>query len=95
MMTMRAQLQYFDGHIHQVMPLNGSITIGGRHSAIRVNGSTVTRQYARIFEEGGRFWIEDLGGDGVRVNGAKVDRTVLTNHDRLQVGSLQLQYFEG
>ena len=68
---MRAQLQYFDGHNHQVVLLRDAITVGGRASAIRVRGSTVSRQHARIIEEGGRFWVEDLGGDGVWVNGAK------------------------
>ena len=91
---MRAQIQYFDGHAHQVVLLRDAITVGGRASAIRVRGSTASRQHARIFEEGGRFWVEDLGGDGVWVNGAKVERTALMNRDKLQIGSLQLEYFE-
>ena len=91
---MRAQLQYYDGKSQQVVLLRGAITVGGRGSAIRVEGSTVTRQHARIFEEGGRFWIEDLGGDGVWVNGAKVERTALANRDKVQIGRLQLEYFE-
>jgi pSer/pThr/pTyr-binding forkhead associated (FHA) protein len=91
---MRAQIQYYDGKSHQVVLLRGAITVGGRASAIRVEGSTVTRQHARIFEEGGRFWIEDLGGDGVWVNGAKVERTALANRDTVHIGRLQLEYFE-
>jgi pSer/pThr/pTyr-binding forkhead associated (FHA) protein len=91
---MRAQLQYFDGRSHQVLPLRDAITIGGRASPIRVEGSTVTRRHARIFDEGGRFWIEDLGGDGVWINGTKVERAALTNRDKIQIGRLQLEYFE-
>lgn len=89
----RAQLQLFDGFTHQVVPLTGSTILGGRHG-VRVQGSTRTRRQARIFEEAGRFWIEDLGGDGVWVNGVRVERAGLMNRDQLRVGSLQLDYFE-
>jgi len=70
-------------------------TIGGRHSSIRVPGATLSRQQARIYRADGRVWIEDLGGDGVWVNGAKVERSPLANRDRIQVGSLELQFWEG
>ncbi len=93
-MAMRAQVQYFDGHSYQVLPLRDAVTVGGRPSAIRVEGSTISRRHARIFEAGGRFWIEDLGGDGVWVNASRVQRAALTNRDRLQIGHLLLEYFE-
>jgi pSer/pThr/pTyr-binding forkhead associated (FHA) protein len=93
-MAMRAQLQYLDGRSYRVVLLRDAITIGGRTSEIRLEGSTVTRQHARIFEEDGRYWIEDLGGDGVWVNGSKVERIKLTNRDQLQTGRLRLEYFE-
>ncbi len=91
---MRARIQYFDGRSHQVVPLHDDLTVGGRSSAIRVEGSTVTRQHARIFQERGRFWVEDLGGDGVWVNGSRVRRAALANRDKLRIGRLQLEYFE-
>ena len=93
-MALRAQLQYFDGQSHKVLPLSDAVTVGGRASAIRVEGSTITRKHARIFEEGGRFWIQDLGGDGVRVNGASTQHSALANRDKIQIGSVQLEYFE-
>ncbi len=93
-MAPRAQLQYFDGASARVLPLREAITIGGRGSPFRVEGSTNTRQHARIYEEGGRFWVEDLGGDGVRVNGAVAQHQALTHRDTIHVGHLQLEYFE-
>jgi pSer/pThr/pTyr-binding forkhead associated (FHA) protein len=93
---MRAQVQYFDGRAWRVLLLGDEPTmIGGRSGAIRVEGSTVTRRHARIYLEASRFWIEDLGGDGVYVNGVKTERCALTNRDKVQVGSLALDYFEG
>ncbi len=93
-MAKRAQLQWFDGRTHRVLPLREAVTVGGRASTIRVEGSTLTRRHARIFEEGGRHWIEDVGGDGVWVNGAKIQRSSLTSRDKVRIGRLELEYFE-
>jgi pSer/pThr/pTyr-binding forkhead associated (FHA) protein len=91
---MRAQLQYLNGRTHRVLPLSDTVTVGGRASPIQVEGATVTRQHARIFEEGGRFWIEALEGESVMVNGTEIQRAQLTNRDKIQIGSLRLEYFE-
>ncbi len=90
----RAQLQLFDGRRHQILPIHDAVTLGGRRAAIQVPGSTITRVHARISLVDGQFWIEDLGGDGVWVNGVRVTRQALANGDPLRVGSLRLQYFE-
>jgi pSer/pThr/pTyr-binding forkhead associated (FHA) protein len=93
---MPAQLQYLDcRHSGQIHVLGREPTvIGGRAAAIKVPGSTVTRRHARVYRDAGRFWIEDLGGDGVWINGARIERSQLTNRDRIRVGSLELQYWE-
>jgi pSer/pThr/pTyr-binding forkhead associated (FHA) protein len=60
-----------------------------------VPGSTVSRRHARIFREDAGVWIEALGGDEVRVNGEAVRRVRLTNRDHIQVGALEVEFFEG
>ena len=34
------------------------------------------------------------GGEGVRVNGIPVQRAQLRNRDRIQIGSLEIEFFE-
>lgn len=51
------------------------------------NDARVSRQHAKIFFEGGHYWIEDLGSaNGVFVNGTQHAQAELTNGDTLQVG---------
>jgi pSer/pThr/pTyr-binding forkhead associated (FHA) protein len=91
-----ARLQYRDGARYEGCEVtDAAIIIGGRSSQIRVPGATVSRQQARVFRDGGTVWIEDLGGDGVWVNGTKVDRVRLANRDKLKVGGLELEFWEG
>jgi pSer/pThr/pTyr-binding forkhead associated (FHA) protein len=92
---MAAQVQFFDGQEHRVVLLGDApVVVGGRTAEIFVPGATVTRRHARFFREGGRVWIEDLGGDGVWVNGARIDRCALANRDQVQVGALAIQFWE-
>ena len=94
---MGAQLQYFDHHRRwQIHVLGDEPTIiGGRTAAIQVPRATVTRRHARVYRDGGRFWVEDLGGDGVWINGTQTERSQLANRDRVRVGTLELEYWEG
>lgn len=92
---MAARVQFFDGRQYRGVVLGDDpVVVGGRAAEIRVPGATVTRHHARFFREGGRVWIEDLGGDGVWVNGAKIDRCALANRDQVQVGTLAMQFWE-
>ncbi len=92
---MAAQVQFFDGRRHRVVLLGDDpVVVGGRTAEIRVGGATVSRRHAQLFREGGRVWIEDLGRDGVWVNGTKIDRCALANRDRVQVGTLAMEFFE-
>jgi FHA domain-containing protein len=89
------RLQYRDGARFQGCEVKDSaIIIGGRHGQVRVR-ATVSRQQARVFREDGTVWIEDLGGDRVWVNGARVERVRLANRDKLKVGGLELEFWEG
>jgi hypothetical protein len=93
--SMAAQVQFFDGRRYRGVLLGDDpVVVGGRTTEIRVPGTTVTQRHARFFCERGRVWIEDLGGDGVWVNGRKIDRCALANRDRVQVGTLALEFFE-
>jgi len=84
-----ARIQWRDGARHLGCPVTDSlIIIGGRHGHIRVPDATVSRQQARIFRESGAVW-------GVWVNGVKVERAQLLNRDEVQVGALDLQFWEG
>jgi pSer/pThr/pTyr-binding forkhead associated (FHA) protein len=92
----QAHLQFREGSLYTGCPVEDApILIGGRHGNIRAPGATVSRQQARIYRAEGRVWIEDLGGDGVWVNGLKVERAPLANRDQIQVGRLELQFWEG
>lgn len=91
-----ARLQYRDGARYLGCDVADSpIVIGGRHGQIRVRGATVSRQLARVFREGGTVWVEDLGGDGILLNGLRVERVRLANRDKLVVGGLELEFWEG
>ncbi len=91
-----ARLQYRDGARYLGCEVTDSpILLGGRHSQIRVPGATVSRQQARVFRESGTVWVEDLGGDGLWVNGMRVERVRLANRDKLKVGGLELEFWEG
>ena len=91
-----ARLQYRQGARYLGCAIaDTSVIIGGRDADIRVPGTTITRRHARIYRVEGRVWIEDLGGDGVWVNGEKVARAQLNNPDKLLVGGLELQFWEG
>jgi pSer/pThr/pTyr-binding forkhead associated (FHA) protein len=89
-----ATLQVFDGRDYRSCPVGDApVIIGGRHAAIRVPGSTASKQHPRVFREDGRVWIEDLAGDDLCVNGAKAKRAPLRSRDKVRVGSLELQFW--
>ena len=55
---------------------------------------TVSRRHASIERIEGDFWIEDLGSlNGLYLNDALVERTILHDGDRLQVGLFKLVFF--
>lgn len=94
---MAAHVQFFDfdGKRGGACPLGDEpVFVGGRAAQIRVPKATVSRRHARFFRDGGRVWIEDLGGDGVWVNGKKIERCALANRDEVQVGALAMRFWE-
>ena len=54
----------------------------------------VSRRHAQIIKDGSDYWIEDLGStNGILVNGEKVKRAILSDSDRIQVGTNVLLKF--
>ena len=61
------------------------------HNDVVLDDRTISRQHARIRYEKGAFVIYDLASaNGVLVNGASVQRRVLTHGDRIKLGQVML-----
>jgi pSer/pThr/pTyr-binding forkhead associated (FHA) protein len=87
-----------DQNVH-AYELEGFARIGiGRHESneIRLLSRAVSNFHAEILKENGSLVIRDLGStNGTRVNGARVERALITPGDSIQIGnnllSLQLR----
>ncbi len=67
----------------------GQVATIGRsaESHVVLNLRSVSRHHARIFFEGGHYWIKDLGSaNGTSVNGKKVTLQMLANQDSIRFG---------
>ncbi len=63
-------------------------TIGrAPESHVVLNVRSVSRHHARIFFEGGHYWIKDLdSGNGTTVNGKKIKLQMLSDGDKIGFG---------
>lgn len=80
-----AELEFEDGKKHTI----GRVATLGRapESDVVLNLPSVSRNHARIFLEGGRYWIKDLdSANGTKVNGKKIKIQMLSNEDRVIFG---------
>src|SRR5262249_32362086 len=71
--------------------------IGGHPEChIQIDSNRVSRKHARVFRDGGRFLVEDLGsGNGTTVNGVRiVNPTPLTHDDRVKLGPILLRFID-
>ncbi|MFO1019308.1 MAG: FHA domain-containing protein [Planctomycetales bacterium] len=61
---------------------------------IQLDSNMVSRKHARVFRDGGQFFIEDLGsGNGTTVNGERLaGRRALIHADRIKIGPMLLRY---
>jgi serine phosphatase RsbU (regulator of sigma subunit) len=62
----------------------------GRHSDsdLIIRDSRASRTHARIFVEGGQYWIEDCKSrHGTFVNGNRIERRALSSSDRIDFGA--------
>jgi serine phosphatase RsbU (regulator of sigma subunit) len=73
-------------------------TVIGRHPEchIQIDSNMVSRRHARVFREGNRFLVEDLGsGNGTTVNGVRiVNPTPLTHDDRIKLGPILIRFID-
>jgi len=74
------------------MPLASSTVIGrSRDADIVLPDTSVSREHARVTEEGPRWYIEDLNSSyGTEVNGDRVTRVQLNEGDIIQLGDIDL-----
>lgn len=77
-------------------PITGDEAVIGRHPdcQIQLDSNMVSRRHARVFREGGKLFVEDLGsGNGTLLNGGRVTTaTALKNGDRVKVGPVLLRF---
>jgi len=77
-------------------PLTGDEAVIGRHPdcQIQLDSNMVSRRHARVFRDGGKLLVEDLGsGNGTFLNGGRVAAaTPLKNGDRVKVGPVLLRF---
>jgi pSer/pThr/pTyr-binding forkhead associated (FHA) protein len=78
-------------------PIQQVATIGrAPDSNIVLNVRSVSRHHARIFYEGGHFWIKDLdSGNGTTVNGKRVKLQMLSDKDRIGFGEANAIFRSG
>ena len=75
---------------------NQECTIG-RHSGcnLTIQSNNISRKHAVVFLRNGEYYIKDLGStNSTRVNGIKVDESVLRNEDKLDLGDVRIIFSE-
>jgi pSer/pThr/pTyr-binding forkhead associated (FHA) protein len=75
--------------------MDGDVVTVGRHpqSDIFLNDITVSRRHAELRRVGDKYEVTDLGSlNGTYVNRARVDSSVLSSGDELQIGKFRLLF---
>ncbi len=92
----RAQLVVLAGsNVGEMYNLQGTLLIGrGRDADIRIQGDGISRQHARMKVGADSVELEDLGStNGSFVNGERIDRAVLQDGDKIQLGTATILKF--
>ena len=73
-------------------------TVIGRHPDchIQIDSNMVSRKHARVYRDGQRFLVEDLGsGNGTTVNGVRIESaTPLAHEDRVKLGPILIRFID-
>src|SRR5262249_1143262 len=73
-------------------------TVIGRHPEchIQIDSNMGSRKHARVFRDGNRFLVEDMGsGNGTTVNGVRiVNATPLNHDDRVKLGPILIRFVD-
>lgn len=77
--------------------LTSTVVLGrSRDCDVTLDDPNVSRRHAEVKQEGGAWWIVDLGStNGVEVNGRRVDRAKLEHDDEIVLGTSQLRFERG
>jgi two-component system cell cycle response regulator len=92
-------LQIYGGTLGRRYEVDGRSVGVGRdpENAVCIDLTTVSRRHARIYENDGVAWVEDLGStNGTLVNDVAIDSPRhLANGDQIRIGSSILKFIEG
>jgi two-component system cell cycle response regulator len=93
----RAQLIVLAGEaIGRMFRIEQGETVIGRsgEATIRLEDDGVSRKHAKVVQQGGELWIEDMkSANGTLVNGQTVDRRLLQDGDQIQMGATTILKF--
>jgi diguanylate cyclase (GGDEF)-like protein len=92
----RAQLVVLAGsNVGEMYNLQGALLIGrGRDADIRIQGDGISRQHARMKVGPEGVELEDLGStNGSFVNGERIERAMLQDGDKIQLGTATILKF--
>jgi pSer/pThr/pTyr-binding forkhead associated (FHA) protein len=84
----------FESQVLREVPIGARpLTIGrAPDNDVHIDNLAVSDHHARLYAEGGKMVIEDLGSlNGTYVNDLRVDRAALRDGDNIQIGEHQLQ----
>jgi Protein of unknown function (DUF3662)/FHA domain len=90
-----AQLRVHEEGAVRAVPVDREVLTIGRLSECEVviNDTGVSRRHAQIRTDGGVSTLTDLGStNGTKVNGRDVQSDVLTDGDRITVGTTQIEF---
>jgi phosphoserine phosphatase RsbU/P len=83
----------------KAFPLDGHSLIIGRHPECHIvlDSGAVSRQHARVFQDSGKFYVEDLNSrNGTYLNGKAVfQRQLLHERDRLTICEMVFEFEHG
>ncbi len=91
-------VQIYGNDLGKRFPISDEVTIGrSEDCTIVVSVPNVSRRHARVFVDGERWWIEDLGStNGTQVNDVEIDGPrPLSNGDLVTTGGLVFKFIVG
>ncbi|MFO0753933.1 MAG: FHA domain-containing protein [Thermodesulfovibrionales bacterium] len=88
------KVRFLDKVLSEVPLDSGIVTIGRKpKNSIRIDNPAVSGFHAKVFREGSRFVLEDMGSlNGTFVNGVKIARHPLNNGDTVLIGRHLLSF---
>ena len=97
-MSMAKLVLSLDGLVIREFPLERARFRIGRKPGndLQIDNLAVSGEHAVLFQEEGRFFVEDLGStNGTRVNGLPVAKQPLQDADLIEIGRYRLTYRTG